>query len=959
MSQGSFRPWVGPPPRAWEAPPVSVDVPHDGCSVSTDEDRHGACAPHQEVPADEGRDISSAERSAVPDTNEDTASFFFRTTVAPSACLLSRPVSLLARFGAPNSGRLLPVARLHSFDPTVEGRVDAFLGECCEASGRCGEHAGVNDSSVDAAGVPASAPIQKQHLLISINVGSVVGKYTGWKINLPVALETMLEEQVGLEVKFQDNLGPGVIQQSSPMRESSADHEQRQNALLHRLLQRLLQTKRTAYELLPAKRRYHVVDRLKGEGGASGGIQQLLEGEEDAEEGLGTGRVLRYRLASDTESDDETEKKFASRPAPNPFQKADETSQGSPDRSGSVPENEESAPNKQNTKATGQEVSTEHRKKATASKTRRADREEPRVEIIERVPLGSRLIYRPRSDVHIRISADSEIFSTWSPCGSSRQTAHGAKPNFSKLRSSYSTPASFQDAIGERGGGAEAARASDEVGGVAKEEQQMNSQTEVGQRWWAVQDVWELRPVNSCGRQGPRWRLIVTEEGEVEDTVTSAPQFLLKHSVRASFKGERGVSDASRAADDLDRYEETKTVRVHLEACGHELREQQKRRNCGQKNAYGALSLLVLENAHVLARWVDEVSRGDFGVGGGGGPFYFPNHMGDVVQAVQKHYNQRKLISAGRSRVGGLRIHNNQVKRILINKYVTVGQTVLELACGHGQDLWKYADRRIGKFVGVDLAVHEIREARRRVREGQQARHLLQQMLHPPAFHVGNLVDKKALSFLRSEQFDVVSIQLAIHYLVQTAQQAKDVLSRAAAHLKPGGVLLGSTVCCDALSNHLLELAYVLGDEEAGDEQPEEHTGPLGQSTTAGGTTKDQCDFGNEVYTVTFDVETIQKLLEDAPGIDSDWLASSRRKQEAAAGWTSHVDMRFVYRPGSGRGVHPSCVAARQLATTGSCFILLGRDSFVRPILGSCFRACSSSSFCVSDNQGRRTDRLE
>lgn len=213
-----------------------------------------------------------------------------------------------------------------------------------------------------------------------------------------------------------------------------------------------------------------------------------------------------------------------------------------------------------------------------------------------------------------------------------------------------------------------------------------------------------------------------------------------------------------------------------------------------------------------------------------------------------------------------------------------MGQTVLELACGHGQDLWKYADRRIGKFVGVDLAVHEIREARRRVREGQQARHLLQQMLHPPAFHVGNLVDKKALSFLRSEQFDVVSIQLAIHYMVQTAQQAKDVLSRAAAHLKPGGVLLGSTVCCDALANHLLELAYVPEDEEPGDEQAAEHISTFRQSTPAGGTPKDECDFGNEVYTVTFDVDTVQKLLEDAPGIDGDWLAASRRKQQAAAG---------------------------------------------------------------------------
>ncbi|KYK71288.1 methyltransferase domain-containing protein, partial [Toxoplasma gondii TgCatPRC2] len=220
------------------------------------------------------------------------------------------------------------------------------------------------------------------------------------------------------------------------------------------------------------------------------------------------------------------------------------------------------------------------------------------------------------------------------------------------------------------------------------------------------------------------------------------------------------------------------------------------------------------------------------------------------------------------------------VKRLLINKYVSMGQTVLELACGHGQDMWKYADRCIGKFVGVDVSVAEIREARRRVREGQAARHLLQQMLHPPAFHVGNLVDRRALSFLRSEQFDVVSIQLAIHYMVQTEQQAREVLGRAAAHLKEGGMVLGSTVCCGALADHLIELAFVSEAEEP----PETLGADAGQGAGEGEKAIEKCDFGNEVYSVTFDLDTVDKLLQGAPGIDQNWMAARKEKIKAAAG---------------------------------------------------------------------------
>ncbi|CBZ53678.1 putative mRNA capping enzyme, large subunit family [Neospora caninum Liverpool] len=864
----------------------------------------------------------------------------------------SRPGSvLLSRFGMPSSGRLLPGVRLLSYDPTVEGRVEAFLAECCDASRQTSDaskretaptlpacSAGSPASFASAAsGSSAANPSaagggksrdSRQDLVVSMSAGHLVGKYTGWKVNLPVALETMLEEHVALDVMFEtwelSGSRGGFAGETEEERGELRDAQQRN--VLQRLLQRLLQAKRQAYELRPSRRQYLIVDRLKSDAGDSTDDatdaarlrpHHVLRGEEDAEECLGVGRVLRYRLASDSDSEDAGEgvgeKTHGDRKGKKPAESEEQsverkgdsenTTAGArtPGGCGSLQDNA-AVKEGPTARGTATDLGTEGEgaaRRATSETTGlKRRRKETRIEVVERIPLGTRLIYRPRSDNHIRLTAESEIATVWTVAGgpSPRKVRSLESPPKEEPSAGGSVPRPQTDSTRDSAAGEESGASGEKTA----------RQDEVVQRSWLTQDVWDLCPLGCPGSPGthrPRWRLIVTEEGEVADCMTPAATLLLQGGGHPGGTRERRFFDAfpqrrrgspggekpsleepdvadGHVADDVDRYEETKKVYVHLEVCGGELQRQLERRKRGQKNVFGALALLVLENAHVLARWLDELN-GDFGVGGVGGPFYFPNHMGDVVQAVQKHYNQRKLVSAGQSRIGGLRIHNNQVKRLLINKYVSMGQTVLELACGHGQDLWKYADRCIGKFVGVDLSVAEIREARRRVREGQQARALLQQMLHPPTFHVGNLVDRKALGFLRAEEFDIVSIQLAIHYMVQTEQQARDVLGRAAAHLKEGGMVLGSTVCCSALADHLVELAFV-PEEETADEAPfaAEQARRSGHDPPK---TKEKCEFGNEVYSVTFDIDTIDRLLQGAPGLGPNGLAIRKEKAKAAS----------------------------------------------------------------------------
>ena len=57
------------------------------------------------------------------------------------------------------------------------------------------------------------------------------------------------------------------------------------------------------------------------------------------------------------------------------------------------------------------------------------------------------------------------------------------------------------------------------------------------------------------------------------------------------------------------------------------------------------------------------------------------------------------------------------MKRELINRYSRGARRLLDLACGRGGDLLKWADADVQEVVGVDLSPKEIEEANRRYRE--------------------------------------------------------------------------------------------------------------------------------------------------------------------------------------------------------------------------------------------------
>nr|PVC51162.1 hypothetical protein MACL_00001789 [Theileria orientalis] len=221
---------------------------------------------------------------------------------------------------------------------------------------------------------------------------------------------------------------------------------------------------------------------------------------------------------------------------------------------------------------------------------------------------------------------------------------------------------------------------------------------------------------------------------------------------------------------------------------------------------------------------------------------FYPNLFGDTSEFAQIHYDTRKVVRQQESAIQALRKYNNLVKRLMIMVYIKQNATVLDLACGHGQDIDKYDVKRIKKLMGIDISLREINEARRRYSQRKRV------LSYTAEFHHGNLMDSKVYSvFVKNKRFDVVSIQLAIHYILETEAGAEFILRKVHEILNEGGLFIGSTVCCERISQELAMNPPVQGEEKE-------------KSWT----------FGNPIFKVTMEQKSIEAIKNTQEGENMD-----------------------------------------------------------------------------------------
>jgi SAM-dependent methyltransferase len=219
--------------------------------------------------------------------------------------------------------------------------------------------------------------------------------------------------------------------------------------------------------------------------------------------------------------------------------------------------------------------------------------------------------------------------------------------------------------------------------------------------------------------------------------------------------------------------------------------------------------------------------------------FHYPGIF-DLAGDVRTHYDTKmdRFKAQNQSEVGGVRKYNNLIKTILLSQFVpTRGPVVLDLACGHGQDLQKYRGKQPRLYIGVDISSQALAEAKRR--HGQLKKH----ERYPAEFICGNLNLPETVNQIRSaceshglvddHPFDVVSIQLALHYLVGGEAECRGFLGLVANWLKPGGRFIATFPCAERIANRI----KLIRPDETG------------------------FSFGNELYKVSFARDELGKII--------------------------------------------------------------------------------------------------
>ncbi|KAJ2698740.1 mRNA cap guanine-N7 methyltransferase [Coemansia sp. IMI 203386] len=158
------------------------------------------------------------------------------------------------------------------------------------------------------------------------------------------------------------------------------------------------------------------------------------------------------------------------------------------------------------------------------------------------------------------------------------------------------------------------------------------------------------------------------------------------------------------------------------------------------------------------------------------------------AQQVAQHYNSRRELGReGRmhTKITGLRLFNNWVKSLLISQYASAGCRVLDLGCGKGGDLRKWAIARVGEYVGMDIAQVSVNQAYERYLALKNptfgARFYAQDCYGEPLEKTMQPPDYQA---------DIISAQFCLHYAFETETKVRQMLQNVSSHLRSGGTFV-------------------------------------------------------------------------------------------------------------------------------------------------------------------------
>ncbi|KAE8216699.1 hypothetical protein CF327_g127 [Tilletia walkeri] len=238
---------------------------------------------------------------------------------------------------------------------------------------------------------------------------------------------------------------------------------------------------------------------------------------------------------------------------------------------------------------------------------------------------------------------------------------------------------------------------------------------------------------------------------------------------------------------------------------------------------------------------------------------------------VSEHYNLRQevgVVARRDSKIFPLKKFNNWAKNVLIQRFSQNGCRVLDMGCGKGGDLNKWARANASGIVMIDIAGVSVGQAEARYKDARPKHRFEADFYTFDCFSraLGEVVSASTLA----PKFDNVTLQFCMHYGWDSVSKARCLLENVGRYLKPGGFFVGTIPDADNLMNRL------------------------------GALKGDELTFGNRYYHVTFEQKERQPpfgnkywfFLEDAvdevPEYVVDW--------EQFEGLAREAGLRLVYK---------------------------------------------------------------
>ncbi|GAX73081.1 hypothetical protein CEUSTIGMA_g534.t1 [Chlamydomonas eustigma] len=181
---------------------------------------------------------------------------------------------------------------------------------------------------------------------------------------------------------------------------------------------------------------------------------------------------------------------------------------------------------------------------------------------------------------------------------------------------------------------------------------------------------------------------------------------------------------------------------------------------------------------------------------------------------VRSHYNAHAVDAPNfdialafrqKGRAAALKDFHNDVKRLLIRRFASNADMLLDLCCGRGGDMHKWLKFGVKYVKGLDISEGEIVEAARRFDELRaQEDNKTESRRQPLVAEFEPFAELGEKEWSDGQMYDVVTCNFALHYFFETERNLKIFLHNVALNLKPGGTFLG-TIPCGKRVQHLLQ----------------------------------------------------------------------------------------------------------------------------------------------------------